>query len=85
MFGMENKKATKTTGNVFLFDLEKELKDPAKQKEYAELIQKRINTIKELLRTGSKKEDFDHLGVLLNGYQALAVALGRAAKQAGAK
>lgn len=82
MFGMEKKKKGK---DIFLFDLEKELKDPTKQKEYAKRIEGRILKIKELLRKGSKKEEFDHLGILLNGYHALAIVLGRAAKQAGAK
>ena len=81
MFGMGTKKGKE----VFLFDLEKELKDASKQKEYAKRIEKRIAQIKELLRKGSKKEEFDHLGVLLNGYHALAIVLGRVAKQAGAK
>jgi hypothetical protein len=82
MFGMEKKRKGK---DIFLFDLEKELKDSTKQKEYAKRIEGRILKIKELLRKGSKKEEFDHLGVLLNGYHALAIVLGRAAKQAGAK
>jgi len=77
MFGMETKK--KSTA-LFLFDLEKELQEKPKQKEYAKRIEKRVNRIRELLRTGSKKEEFNDLGVLLNGYHALAIVLGRAAK-----
>lgn len=83
MFGMGNKQGPQIA--PFLFDVEKELKDANKQKEYAKRIEAQIMKIKEFLRTGSKKEDFDHLGILLNGYHALAVVLGRAAKQAGAK
>jgi hypothetical protein len=37
--------------------------------------------IKNQLHTGSKKEVFDKLGVLLNGYHALTVVLARAAKK----
>jgi hypothetical protein len=77
MFGMEGKKKSKA---VFLFDLEKELQEKTKQKEYAKRIEKRVLRIKDLLRTGSKKEEFNNLGVLLNGYHALAIVLSRAAK-----
>jgi len=65
---------------VFLFDVEKELQNKDKQVEYAKRIEKKVLYIKDLLRKGSKKDEFDHLGVLLNGYHALAVVLGRAAK-----
>lgn len=65
---------------VFLFDMEKELQNKDKQVEYAKRIEKKVLYIKELLRKGSKKDEFDYLGVLLNGYHALAVVLGRAAK-----
>jgi hypothetical protein len=77
MFGMEKQK--KKGKDVFLFDLEKELQDPEKSKGYAKRIQDKINKIKEFLRKGSRKEEFDQLGILLNGYHALAICLGRAA------
>ena len=80
MFGMEKQK--KKGEAPFLFDLEVELKDPEKQKEYAKRIEERVNKIKDLLRKGSKKEEYDYLGVLLNGYHALAVVLGRASQAA---
>jgi len=79
MFGMEKQK--KKGQAPFLFDLEKELKDADKQKEYAKRIEERVGKIKEFLRKGSKKEEYDYLGVLLNGYHALAVVLGRASQQ----
>jgi len=78
MFGMGDKK--KKDKEVFLFDVEKELQNKDKQVEYAKRIEKKVLYIKDLLRKGSKKDEFDHLGVLLNGYHALAVVLGRAAK-----
>lgn len=78
MFGMEKRKGK--SAEIFQFDLEKELKDPQKRKEYAKRIETRISKIKEALRKGSKKEEFDQLGVLLNGYHALTIVLGRAAK-----
>ena len=80
MFGMENKKPKGKAKPVFQFDLEKELLEKPKQKEYVKRIESRITKIKELLRQGSKKEEFDCLGILLNGYHALAIVLGRAAK-----
>ncbi len=80
MFGMEKQK--KKQPAIFCFDIEIELSDQDKRKMYAKRIEDRINTIKELLRKGSRKEDYDHLGVLLNAYHALAVVLGRASQQA---
>lgn len=79
MFGMEKQK--KKGGSPFVFDLEKDLSDMEKQKEYAKRIAERITKIKEYLRKGSKKEEYEYLGVLLNGYHALAIVLGRASQQ----
>ena len=79
MFGMEKDKK-KGKEQPFLFDLEVELKDKEKAREYAKRIEDRINKIKEVLRKGSKKEEYDQLGILLNGYHALAVVLGRASQ-----
>ena len=83
MFGMEKQKK-KGKEQPFLFDLELELKDKDKATDYAKRIEDRINKIKEVLRKGSKKEEYDSLGILLNGYHALAVVMGRAS-QAPAK
>ena len=77
MFGMEKKPKETMT---FVFDLEKELGDADRRKELAAQIQLRVQKIKEILHTGSKKEEFDQLGVLLNGYHALAIVLGRASQ-----
>lgn len=82
MFGMEKQK--KKGLAPFVFDIEKDLSDVEKQKEYAKRIEERITRIKEALRKGSKKEEFEHLGVLLNGYHALAIILGRASQQQAA-
>ncbi len=76
MFGMEKQKS-KEKEKPFLFDLEVELKDKDKARDYAKRIEDRINKIKGLLRHGGKKEEYDQLGILLNGYHALAVVLGR--------
>lgn len=79
MFGMEKQK--KKGASPFVFDLEKDLTDVEKQKEYAKRIAERITKIKDHLRKGSKKEEYEYLGVLLNGYHALAIVLGRASQQ----
>jgi hypothetical protein len=75
MFGMEKKQKETMT---FVFDLEKELENPDRRKALAAQIQSRVQRIKDILHKGSKKEEFDQLGILLNGYHALAIVLGRA-------
>ena len=78
MFGMEKKpKEAKS----FVFDLEKELASEERRRELAKRIEVRIHRIKDILHKGSKKEKFDQLGVLLNGYHALAIVLGRAIQE----
>ena len=78
MFGMGKKKSE---APVFLFDLEKELQEEGKAKEYAKRIEAKVFKIKEFLRKGSKKEDFEHLDILLNAYHALAVVLAKATQK----
>ena len=78
MFGME-KKPKGAAG--FVFDLEKELEGEERRRELAKRIGARIIKIKEILHKGSKKEEFEQLGVLLNGYHALAIVLGRASQE----
>lgn len=73
---MEKDKGSKVP--AFRFDIELELKDEVRRKELAKHIQERITLIKEWLRKGRKKEEYDQLGILLNAYHALAVVLGRA-------
>ncbi len=84
MFGMEKKKEGEKS-SLFLFDLEKELKNDARRKELAARIESRILRIKELLRKGSRKEDFDKLAILLNGYHSLAIVLSRASQEPARK
>jgi hypothetical protein len=79
MFGME--KRPKSEAKVFLFDLEKELVREEYRMELAKKLEMRIRKIKELLHQGAKKEDYEQLGVLLNGYHALAIVLGRATQE----
>jgi hypothetical protein len=79
MFGMEKKSAKDAKG--FVFELERELQSEAMKRDLAKRIETRIIKLKEILHKGSKKEEFEQLGVLLNGYHALAIVLGRAAQE----
>lgn len=75
MFGLENQKKKK--GSEFVFDLEKQLAANQSNKELKGKIEARIQTIKEILRSGDSKEEFDQFGVLLHGYTALLKIIAR--------
>ena len=77
MFGLEKKKAETA---FFLFDLEKDLESNEKKLELVQRIESRITEIKNTLKNGSSKEIFVQLGILLNGYHALAIVLNKASK-----
>jgi hypothetical protein len=79
MFGMEKKSTKNTKG--FVFELERELQSESIKRDLAKRIETRILKLKEILHSGSKKEEFEQLGVLLNGYHALAIVLGRVAQE----
>ncbi len=70
MFGLEGQKKKKPT-EEFVFELEKDLKDPKKQKELRQKVEGRIQKSKDVLRTGDDKEEFDRFGLLLLGYNSL--------------
>lgn len=67
MYGLEkNPKAP------FEMDLEKDLKkDPSKAQRMIKEIEEKIQSIKALLREGSKGAEFDNLGTLLHGYSSM--------------
>lgn len=75
MFGMEGQQKKKS--NEFVFELEKELKSIKLHKNLKEKIEKRVQSIKEILRSGESQEDFDSFGVLLHGYSALLKMMSR--------
>lgn len=75
MFGMEDQKKKKAM--EFVFELEKEFKNAKLHKAFKEKIEKRIQAIKEVLRSGENKEEFDGYGVLLHGYTALLKVMSR--------
>lgn len=75
MFGLENQKKKKA--EPFTFELENQVKDSKQYRELKALIEKRISRIKEHLKSGEAKEEFDQIGVLLHGYTSLLKVLAR--------
>lgn len=75
MFGLENKKNKHS--EEFVFDLEKELKNPKKRQDLKQKVESRIQKIKEILRSGENKEEFDQFGVILHGYTSLLKVMSR--------
>lgn len=71
MFGLEGQEKKKKKADDFVFELEKELKDPKKYQEINEKVERRIQNIKEHLRSGDDKQEFDRWNLLLLGYQAI--------------
>jgi hypothetical protein len=80
MFGLESQKKKKPV-EEFVFELEKELKDPQKYRELRQKVDARIQKIKEALRSGEDQEEFDRFGLLLHGYHALLKVMTRIVKQ----
>jgi len=70
MFGLEDQKKKKQS-NEFVFELEKELNNPKRQKEIRAQIEKKLMRVKEALKKGTEKLDFDRIGVILQGYASL--------------
>lgn len=68
MFGFEKKKKPQS---FFVFDLEKDLQDEKKQKNYLKHAEKHIADLKTQLREGAQSSDFENLGLMLHGYSAL--------------
>lgn len=76
MFGLENQKKKKNV-EEFVFELEKDLKNSKIQKEIKKKVEDRIQKIKEILRSGENKEDFDKFGTVLHGYTSLLKVMAR--------
>lgn len=77
MFGLEDQKKKKPAPE-YVFDLEKELKDLAKQKQIKQKVEGQLQKIKEHLRTGGEnQEDFEGFGLLLHGYNSLLKVMSR--------
>lgn len=76
MFGLEGDKKKKP-GTEFVFELEKDWKDQKKYKNIQEKIESRIQKIKEFLRAGDDKSEFESLTALLYGYHSLLKVMSR--------
>ncbi len=79
MFGLEGDKKKK--GQEFVFDLEEDIKDGARGREIKETASGRVKEVKDILRNGNDKEDFDKFGILLHGYTSLQKVLARVGKK----
>jgi hypothetical protein len=75
MFGLEKQKKKKT--EEFIFELEKDLKAFKTHQEFKKRIEERIQNVREVLRKGENKEEFDKFGVLLLGYTSLLKVMSR--------
>ena len=79
MFGLEKKNKKR---KPFEFDLEKDLKsDSKKRAKLIEDITQRKAELKSMLREGTKSEDFEQCGVILQGYEALEKIIGDIEKE----
>jgi hypothetical protein len=76
MFGLEDQKKKKMS-EEFVFELEKDLKNPQKNKEIRQKVEERIQKIKETLRSGESQDEFDRFGLLLHGYTSLLKVISR--------
>jgi len=76
MFGLENQKKSKKA-EAFVFDLEKDLKSPSAVQAFIQKMEGRIQKIKDVLRSGDDKAEFDQFGILLHGYTSLLKTVSR--------
>lgn len=76
MFGLEGQKKKKTN-EEFVFELEKELKNPVKHKMIKQKVEEKLQKIKEVLRAGDDQNKFDRYGLLLHGYNSLLKVMSR--------
>lgn len=77
MFGLEDQKKKKEKTDEFVFELEQELKNKGNFAKIKSKIEDRIRLVKETLRSGECKEEFDRYGMLLHGYTAVLKIMGR--------
>lgn len=75
MFGLENQKKKKE--ETFVFELEKELKVAKLHQDLKKKVEGRIQKIKDVLRSGENKDEFDQFGLLLHGYTSLLKVMAR--------
>lgn len=77
MFGLEDQKGKKKRGQEFVFELENELKNPVKHREIKMRVERQIQNIKQQLRSGTEKLNFDLYGILLHGYTSILKVMAR--------
>ena len=75
MFGLEKQDKQEKKG--FIFELERELSDPKKREEIKKRVDARVQEIKEVLRKGESKKEFERLGLILHGYTSLVQVISR--------
>ena len=75
MFGLGDQRKKKP--EEFVFELEKELRDPKKHKEIKNKVEGRIQELKKILRDGENKKDFEKYGLILHGYTSLLKVMSR--------
>lgn len=76
MFGLEDQKKKKKN-EEFVFDLESDLKNAHKHQGIKKAVEEKIQKIKEALRGGENKAEFDRFGALLHGYTSLLKVMAR--------
>ena len=75
MFGLEDQKKKKQA--EFNFDLEVQLNARPKYNELKKKIEGKVQSVKDKLRSGEAKEEFDQFGTLLQGYTSLQKVMSR--------
>lgn len=75
MFGLGGSK--KDEEEVAKFELEFELENATKKREIKDGVVGRMQQIKNELRKGCEKEDFDSFGIILHGYASLLKVVAR--------
>lgn len=76
MFGLEGHKKKKQS-EEFIFDLERDLKTAKEKAVIKKKVEERIQQVKNTLRSGEDKQEFDQFGVLLHGYASLLRVISR--------
>jgi D-hexose-6-phosphate mutarotase len=80
MFGLESHSESKNK-KTFVFELEKEFKDPDLQKKIRERILDQLQLIKKQLHEGKEQDAFNVLGTVLHGYIAVLKVLDRSVEK----
>jgi len=65
----------------FEFDFEVDLKDGSLGRKMKENVAQKTKEVKNILRSGQNKEEFDKFGILLHGYTSLQKVMARVGKK----